>query len=247
MPRNAYTISFNAPELSALDWKQLERVSPLTFTETQRAQLLAALNKYLESLYRRHFMADTRVVRAHITRIQTHAKALVKDLRLPVKEHRSSLELEHDSHVLEAVLGEIFPFDLVDPKTLARTLNQLDINATVWLGNQRKESQRGRAPADGLRQLICAWHAVYRAAGGTRRGCSWNVQASKCKGPFLALLVVALRQAASSPEHSLPPEWVRIPRNRLGDEIRKMPMEELTREPQLLSWEEVAGENRPET
>jgi hypothetical protein len=230
MPRNAYTISFNSPDLSTLDWTRLERVSRLTFTETQRAQLLAALNKYLESLYRRHFMADTRAVRAHITRMQAHAKALVKDLRHQVKETMSREQIEHGSHVLEAVLGEIFPFELVDPKTLDRALNQLALNATVWLENQHKESQPGRAPADGLRQLICAWHAVYREAGGTRRGCSWNVQASKCKGPFLALLVVALRQAACSPEHSLPPEWVRIPRNRLGDKIREIPMEELTRE-----------------
>jgi hypothetical protein len=240
MPRSSFVTTFMVPEIPALNWPLLEQAAGLTFSETQRAALQGALHRFLRNRKQYTTTPSTKRVTRKLASIHTHATALANLLRLsPNNDLRDESQVSLHHTVMSNLPRHI------DPRQLARDLTHLAVGAKLAIA--RVHRQRGRAPEDALRQLIYEWHAVYRAAGGKRRGCSWNVQASKCTGPFLSMLADALQQAATSGQHALPPEVIRKSCSQLGDTIRSIPWKELTREPERLSWEEGTGENRPET
>jgi hypothetical protein len=216
MPRYPFTSVFNVPELPDLSWEPLESASELTFTEPQRAKLLAALNRYLEHLARQEATALMRDVIRQIRKFPKPAETLAELLRLHLSNAPSD---ERQMNRQTAVLGEIFPFDLVDPQTLARVLSQLALNARLALERLHEESERGRPRKDVLRVMIQAWHAIYIQAGGSGPGCTRSGGSSKAKGPLLDLIDGAFQQVRTSLQGSLPAEAMPPTRDALAQRI----------------------------
>jgi hypothetical protein len=202
-----YTFAFTALELAALDWVELEAASKLSFTEPQRATLLAALNRFLEQVGYQYHRPSAKAVQRQLQTIERHARGL-------------AAALGDASELGQAATYEALPSSVTDPAALIRLLHDLSLCARA-----AKESLRGKAgrpPNEALPTLIRAWHAVYLDAGGTGRGCGWNelCDPPQFTGPLLALLEMGLHQAACPLGDTPLAQTIRIPRNTLAQAIK---------------------------
>ncbi len=218
MPLYAFLRTFNAPEILALDWAELEIQSGLTFSDAQRQTLLVALNHYLSEITYTHVRPAIKTVKRQLQEIEQFASALVPLLDKPQVTGLCPDQIEQAFALYEAILHECFPFEHVDPPTFVRTLVSLAQGASKALAKIRSVNLRGRPPRVGLRTLISAWHRVYQDIGGSGIGAYWFEDASQHEGPLLELLDGALRQAAMQVQ-TLPTDVIRPSRNELGQVI----------------------------
>src|SRR5215204_4015720 len=75
-----YAVAFTALELAALDWVELEAASKLSFTEPQRAALLAALNRFLEQVGYQYHRPSAKAVQRQLHTIERQARSLAAAL-----------------------------------------------------------------------------------------------------------------------------------------------------------------------
>jgi hypothetical protein len=200
-------------ELRSLDWPTLENNTGLTFTESQRTQLLKAVNGYLYGFIgRRQLPQSIRDVRERRQQIKTHAYQLRTLLFDP-------------SPTGEYVLNSVFPFDVADPGVLYHILNELLFNIAKHEQEYPLSGKPGRTPNNDLPLLIRRSYEVYRQAGGTVTGyCYWSPDNNQYCGPFLDLLESVLSELnarlSSSPfTTKKAPNLIPFARNSLGKAI----------------------------
>jgi hypothetical protein len=223
MPKRPFSGSSSLPELHDLNWACLERCAGLRFTAPQRERLLKALNRYLENLSWYHQTPETRDVTRKIQTLQTALADLQREVLLHLTSDLSGDQLNAQDNLHSAVLGETFPFELVDPTTFTYVLTEWNLNAQKRLKDLPKEPADGRTPHNGLRAMIRAWHAVYLEAGGSGKGCtrSGGAKELKSKGPLLDLIAAAIGFARRSPQVRLPEEAFSMTRDALAQQIIK--------------------------
>ena len=165
--------------LSSLDWSSLEKIAGVTFTEPQRKTLLDALNRYLAGFFFQQQAPRIKALKAHLAKIETHARAL-----------RSLLA--DSSTMAQTVLFRILPSDVADPAAFIWVIGELGFKATA--AKKELSGTPGRPENTSIAALIRAWLAVYREAGGGTV-CYWDHYKKKYIGRFLDLLEVAFSQA----------------------------------------------------
>jgi hypothetical protein len=223
MPKRAFSGGDSPPELHDLNWACLEHCAGLQFTAPQRERLLKALNRYLENLSWYHQTPETRDVTRKIQTFQTALAALRREVLLHLTSDLSGDQMNAQDNLHSAVLGETFPFELVDPTTFTHVLTEWNLKAQMVLKRLPKEPADGRTPHNGLRAMIRAWHAVYLEAGGQGKGCtrSGGAKEPKSKGPLLDLIHTALEFARRSPQVRLPQEAFFMTPDALAQQIIK--------------------------
>jgi hypothetical protein len=223
MPKHPFAGGSSLPELHDLNWTCLEHCAGLRFTAPQRERLLKALNHYLENLSWYYQTPETRDVTRKIHTLQTALAALQREVLRHLPSDLSGDQMNAQDHLHSAVLGETFPFELVDPSTFIHVLIAWNLKAQQVLKRLPKEPADGRTPHHGLCAMIRAWHAVYLEAGGKGKGCtrSGGAKEPTSKGPLLDVIDAALECARNSPQVRLPREAFSMSRDALAQQVLK--------------------------
>jgi hypothetical protein len=233
MPRSLFGGSYLVPDPPDFNWEALENASGLTFTQPQRAVLVAAMHRYLRNLREERTSARPKDVKHRCDRIHKHARALVNLLSLHVKNAPSD---DYEINLNQAVFS-LFPLN-IDRDLYIRLLIQLDLGARVALRRLREEGQPGRQDKECLEAIIRAWHVVYKQAGGKATGYTRSGSASKATGPSLDLIDLALQQVVTRSPDSPIKDDIPPTRDALAQRIRAALKRPLVR----LAWDEKSFE-----
>jgi hypothetical protein len=221
MPKRVFAGSHSLPEFHDLNWACLEHCSGLRFTAPQRERLLNTLNRHLENLTWYHQTPETKDVTRKIQKLETRLADLKSELLLHLTSDLSGEQIDAREQMQSAVLGETFPFELVDPEAFIRVLIEFHLKAQMALNRLPKEPADGRTTHEGLRAMIRQWHAVYIEAGGSGKGCTRSGGAKQSKGPLLDMIDAALGFVRRSPQVHLPKEAFSMSRDALAQQILK--------------------------
>jgi hypothetical protein len=190
-------------ELSHADfnWRRLQRLAKLTFTERQKETLLTHFNSFLIDFAREqsspHEEDVGRLLKGYAE--SAHALDLLMQDRSVAGETALSLALVH-------YLGDIAAF--------RHAISAVASDASYALESLPRKAGKPREKA--LPDLIRGWHATYREAGGTGLGCSWSEAKGKFEGKFLFLVYLALQQGAKALTSRKDPLGLQIRRSRSG-------------------------------
>jgi hypothetical protein len=193
MPRTFFGGTYMVPDPPEFNWEPLERAAGLTFTEPQRAELIRAMHYYIGRLTSQSVAATTKDVKQRCERIYTRTRALRQALSFSPKL-ASNAEYQHN---LQFAVCSQFP-ETIDFDAYIHALVRLEGGAKLALRRVREQGQTGRQDKEHLDDMVRAWHAVYRDAGGSGLGYTRSGGAKKAQGPFLDLVDTALQQVIAT-------------------------------------------------
>jgi hypothetical protein len=171
----------NFDDLVSLNWPRLEKIARLKFSKTHRKTLLQTLNAYISAVGAQWQRPRVKEARTYLQKLNTHASGL------------ASL-LGQASVSQQAARSLAFPWPESETDAVKHVLYRLALGAAA--AEQQLSGSLGRPEATFRVPLIRGWLAVYTDAGGSREdGCVYDRLYGKYRGPFLGLLVVALREA----------------------------------------------------
>lgn len=172
------------PEVTGLDFNQLELVSELEFKEAHRKKLLDSLN---------HYLADVAIFEAapRIPQVRDRLKKIKKCAR------ELSRLLESRSELGQAVVYSVFPFYRMNPLLFVRVLNELAMSSGASARDLEK-GKSGRPSKAFLDRLLLEVGEVFDAAGGKGIGCYWKEIDENYQGSLLELVCELLKQAKKS-------------------------------------------------
>ncbi len=183
------------------NWRRLQRLAKLTLTESQQETLLTHFNTFLMDLAREQSSPHEEDVRRLLEGYakSAHALALLMRDKSAAGETALSLALIH------------YPGDFA---SFRHAISVVASDASYALESLPRKAGKPRKKA--LSDFICAWHAIYREAGGTGLGCSWSEAKGKFEGKFLFLVYLALKQGAKALTSRKDPLGLQIRRSRGG-------------------------------